>query len=114
MIVDIHTHFNEPGVPQALGIDMRNPSGAYKVLPSSQMAEFGQFDKQIDVNEKAGIDKRLMSSPFGAEMFSAMTSKPSVDVVKTINDSVAKTVSRKTDRLWGLGTANPIEKDHIK
>jgi len=23
MIVDIHTHFNEPGVPQALGIDMR-------------------------------------------------------------------------------------------
>ena len=114
MIVDIHTHFNEPGVPQALGIDMRNPSGNYRTLPSAQMAEFGQFDKQIEVNEKAGVDKRIMSSPFGAEMFSAMTDRPSTDVVKAINDSIAKTVSRKPDRLWGMGTANPLEKAHIK
>ena len=114
MIVDIHTHFNEPGVPQSLGIDMRNPKGTYHTMPSAQMAEFGQFDKQIEVNEKAGVDKRIMSSPFGAEMFSAMTDRPSTDVVKAINDSIAKTVARKTDRLWGMGTANPLEKAHIK
>jgi predicted TIM-barrel fold metal-dependent hydrolase len=114
MIVDIHTHFNEPGIAEKLGIDMRKPSPNYPTFPSSQMAEFGQFDKQIEVNEKAGIDKRLMSSPFGAEMMSAMTDRSSLDVVKAVNDSVVKTVERKPDRLWGMGTVNPLEKDHIK
>ncbi len=114
MIVDIHTHFNEPGVAEKFGIDMRNPGPGYTVLPSSQMREFGQFDKQIEVNEKAGIDKRLMSSPFGAEMMSALTTRPSIDVVAAVNDATAKTVARKPDRLWGLGTVNPLEKDHIK
>ena len=114
MIVDIHTHFNEPGVADRLGIDMRHPGPGYAILPSSQMREFGQFDKQIEVNEKAGIDKRLMSSPFGAEMMSALTTKPSIEVVAAVNDATAKTVARKPDRLWGLGTVNPLEKDHVK
>ena len=113
MIVDIHTHFNEPGVAEKLGINFRDPRGTYRTLPSSPMAEFGQFDKQIEVNEKAGVDKRLMSSPFGAEMMSAMTDKPSVEVVKAVNDATAKTVARKPDRLWGIGTVNPLERNHI-
>jgi predicted TIM-barrel fold metal-dependent hydrolase len=114
MIVDIHTHFNEPGVADKLGIDMRHPGPGYTILPSSQMREFGQFDKQIEVNEKAGVTKRLMSSPFGAEMMSALTSKPSIDVVAAVNDATARTVARAPDRLWGMGTVNPLEKDHIK
>ena len=113
MIVDIHTHFNEPGVADRLGIDMRNPGTGYRMLPSSQQAEFGNFPKQIEVNEKAGIDKRLMSSPFGAEMMSALTRKSSLEVVKAVNDATAKTVALAPDRLWGLGTVNPLEKDHI-
>ncbi len=113
-IVDIHTHFNEPGVADRLGIDMKNPGPGYTILPSKQMQEFGQFEKQIEVNEKAGVTKRLMSSPFGAEMMSAFTSKPSIEVVKAVNDATAKTVSRAPDRMWGMGTVNPLEPDHIE
>jgi predicted TIM-barrel fold metal-dependent hydrolase len=113
MIVDIHTHFNEPGVAQALGVDMRNPGKGYVMLPSSQQAEFGNFDKQTEVCAKAGLDKRLMSTPFTAEMLSALTTKSSLDVVKVVNDTNAKTVARDTSKLMGLGTVNPLEKSHI-
>jgi predicted TIM-barrel fold metal-dependent hydrolase len=114
MIVDIHTHFNEPGIAEKLGINYADPRAAMRRLPSSPMAEFGDFEKQIEVNQRAGIDWRLMSSPFTAEILSSLTDKPSLDVVKLVNDTVAKTVARKTDRLMGLGTVNPLETDHIK
>jgi predicted TIM-barrel fold metal-dependent hydrolase len=114
MIVDIHTHFNEPGVAQALGVDMRNPGKGYTILPSSQQGEFGNFEKQAEVCARAGLTTRLMSSPFGAEMMSALTTKSSLDVVKVVNDTNAKTIARDPKKLIGLGTVNPLEKDHIK
>ena len=112
-IVDIHTHFNEPGVAESLGIDMQNPGDGYPILPSARMPEYGDFDKHVEVNEQAGVEKRLMSNPFAPEMLSALTDKPSLDVVKAVNDSLAKTVARAPDRLWGLGTVNPLEEAHI-
>ena len=114
MIVDIHTHFNEPGVAEALGIDMRNPGQGYAILPSSQMREYGDFAKQAEVCTKAGITKRLMSTPFAAEMLSALTTRSSLDVVKAVNDSTAKTVARAPGALMGLGTVNPLEASHVK
>ena len=114
MIVDIHTHFNEAGVAQALGIDMRNPGQGYAILPSSPQPEYGDFDVQTEVCRKAGITKRLMSTPFTAEMLSALTTKSSLDVVELVNDTNAKTVARAPDRLMGLGTVNPLEVAHIK
>lgn len=113
MIVDIHTHFNEPGVAEKLGIDMRNPGDRYHVLPSSRMDVYGDFEAHIEMNEKAGVEKRLMSSPFGPEMMSCLTDKSSLDVVKVTNDAIAKTVDRAPDRLWGMGIVNALEKDHI-
>jgi len=114
VIVDIHTHFTEPGVPEALGIDMRNPGKGYTILPSSRQGDRNDFATQAEVCRKAGITKRLMSSPFAAEMLSALTSKPSLDVVKQVNDATAKTVARAPDGLMGLGTVNPLEAAHIK
>ncbi len=113
MKIDIHTHFNEPGVAEKLGIDMANPGDGYHMLPAARMPEFLDFEKGLEVNEKAGVDKRIMSSSFGAEMMSALTDKPSLDVVKAVNDGIAKTLERAPDRLWGLGAVNPLEKDHI-
>ena len=113
MIIDIHTHFNEPDVAARLGIDMANPGNGYPILPAALMPDYGNFEKHTEVNEKAGVVKRLMSNSFAAEMMSGLTDKPSIEVVKAVNDAMARTVARAPDRLWGLGAVNPLEKDHI-
>ncbi len=121
-IVDVHTHFALAGVAPKLGIDPRflNPVKAgrntvtnYRGLPAVGYAEMGEFDTHMQVNEKAGVTRRLLSTGFTAETLSHETAKPSSEICKVVNDEMAAVVARAPDRLWGLGIVNPLDADNV-
>src|SRR5262245_11217633 len=70
------------------------------------------FELQQDVCAKAGITGRVISNPFAAEVITAISQKPAIDVVKFINDQTAAVVARANSN-WGLGTLNPLDASHI-
>jgi len=118
-IVDVHTHFGFANVGKKLGISGdiyksvkvgRNIVSSYAGLPAVGYAEIGDFDIQREVNEKAGIDKRIMSSGFTGETFSRETPKPPSEVAKVVNEEMAELIARTPDRLYGMGTANALDK----
>src|ERR1700757_1375235 len=70
------------------------------------------FDLQQEVCAKAGITGRIISNPFAAEVMTAISSKPAIEVVKHVNDQTAAVVARAKSN-WGLGTLNPLDASHI-
>jgi aminocarboxymuconate-semialdehyde decarboxylase len=120
-IIDIHTHCTLPPKGDPLGVAefMRGtPIGKnvvtnFRGLPAVGYYELTDFELQQEVSHKAGISRRLMSNPFGAEMLVGVSKKPAIDVVKHNNDAVAEVVDRSHGTTWGLGTLNPLDKSMI-
>jgi predicted TIM-barrel fold metal-dependent hydrolase len=119
-VIDIHTHCSprtrdDPlGVAQALrGIPVgKNAVTNYRGLPAVSYHDMTDFDLQQDVCARAGITGRIISNPFAAEVMSAISHKPAIDVVKYVNDQTAAVVARAKSN-WGLGTLNPLDASHI-
>ena len=118
-IVDVHTHFGFAEVGKKLGIagDIyksvrvgRNIVSSYAGLPAVGYAEIGDFDVQMETNAKAGVTKRLMSSGFTAETFSRETPKPPSEVARVVNEEMAALIARAPDKLYGIGTANALDR----
>jgi aminocarboxymuconate-semialdehyde decarboxylase len=124
-IIDIHTHCAPRQLDDPFGVAaiMRGtPIGKnvllnYRGLPAIGHFEMGDFDLQQAACAKAGITGRLMSTPFTAEIITAITQKPAIDVVKHGNDQVAALVARAgasmPKAIWGLGTINPLDPDQV-
>ncbi len=119
--VDIHTHCVLPSKDDKLGVAEamrgqfygRNMISTYRGLPAVMYYELTDFDLQQEVSARAGITRRLMSNPFSAEVFTAISSKPALDVVQHCNDEVAAVVAKAPDTTWGMGNVNPLDKSHI-
>jgi predicted TIM-barrel fold metal-dependent hydrolase len=119
--VDIHTHCALPSRDDPFGVAelMRGQLVAgnmvtnFRGLPAVGYREMLDFELQQEVSAKAGITRRLMSSPFMAESVTPYTSKPAGDVVRYGNDEVAKVVERAPHNTWGLGTVNPLDRAQI-
>lgn len=120
-VIDIHTHCSPrvQGDPFGVAETLRGtPAGAnaitnYRGLPAVAYHEMTDFDLQQEVCAKAGITGRIISNPFAAEVITAITTKPAIDVVKHVNDQVAAVVARAPTANWGLGTLNPLDASHI-
>jgi predicted TIM-barrel fold metal-dependent hydrolase len=122
-IIDVHTHHSprsKGGDPLGVGNAMRsqrvgrNFYSDYKGLPGLAYYELTDFAHQQEISRKAGIDYRLLSNPFPAEVLSEISPRPSIDVCRHCNDEVAASVALSPGDTGGLGTVNPLEKDHIK
>jgi len=119
-VVDVHTHCaprprDDPfGVAEALrGVPVgKNAVTNYRGMPAVAYHDMTDFELQQDVCAKAGITGRLISNPFAAEVITAISQKPAIDVVKFINDQTAAIVARANSN-WGLGTLNPLDASHI-
>jgi aminocarboxymuconate-semialdehyde decarboxylase len=90
----------------------RNAVTNYRGLPAVSYHEMFDFDLQQEVCAKAGITGRIISNPFAAEVASAVSDKPAIDVVKHINDQTAAIVAQANSN-WGLGTLDPLDASHI-
>ncbi|HUB95407.1 MAG TPA: amidohydrolase family protein [Stellaceae bacterium] len=120
--VDVHTHCTIPGREDPFGVAdlMRgqlvggNMVTNFRGLPAVGYREMLDFDLQQEVSHRAGITRRLMSSPFMAEAVTPYTSKPAIDVIKYGNDEVARIVDKSPADTWGMGTVNPLDASHIK
>jgi len=120
-VIDIHTHCSlrsrdDPfGVAQTLrGVPVgKNAVTNYRGLPAVAYHDMYDFDLQQEVCARAGITGRLISNPFAAEVISAISKRPAIDVVKHINDQVAEVAARAPQSNWGLGTLNPFDPGHL-
>src|SRR5205823_3868380 len=119
-IIDIHTHCTPrpQGDPFGVAEVLRAvPAGRnfvtnFRGLPAVAYRDMGDFGLQQEVCAKAGITGRIISTPFTAEVITALTSKPAIAVVKYVNDQVAEVVARAPKSNWGMGTLNPLDKSH--
>jgi predicted TIM-barrel fold metal-dependent hydrolase len=124
-IIDIHTHCaprtrDDPFevAAQLRGTPVgRNVLVNYRGLPAIGYYEFSDLELQQEACAKAGISGRLMSTPFTAEIITAISHRPALDVVKHGNDQIAALIARTPataiPRLWGLGTVNPLDRSQI-
>jgi aminocarboxymuconate-semialdehyde decarboxylase len=125
VIIDIHTHCVRPPRDDPFGVGAalrgtpagRNSVTNFRGLPAVGYYEMTDFDLQQEACAKAGITGRLMSSPFAAEMVTALSSKPAIDVVRYGNDQIAALVARgpgsTPSAIWGIGTVNALDKTQI-
>jgi aminocarboxymuconate-semialdehyde decarboxylase len=119
-VIDIHTHCSPPARDDPFGIAEilrvvpagRNAVTNYRGLPAVSYHEMSDFDLQQEVCARAGVTGRLISNPFAAEVITANVDKPSIDVVKHINEQTAAVVAKAKNN-WGLGTLNPLDASHI-
>jgi predicted TIM-barrel fold metal-dependent hydrolase len=124
-IIDIHTHCTPRQRDDPFGVAaiMRGtPAGKnmvmnYRGLPAVGHWEMGDFEYQQAECAKAGITGRMMSSPFAAEIITAETNKPAIDVVRYGNDQIAALIAGASKSnpiaLWGMGTINPLDPTQI-
>ena len=96
------------GVAEALrGVPVgRNTVTNYRGLPAVSYHDMYDFDLQQEVCAKAGITGRIISNPFAAEVMTAVSTKPAIDIVKQVNDQIAAIVARVAGQL-GHGHAQP-------
>jgi len=120
-IIDIHTHcaprvtgdrFGVVDAMQARSVG-RNTVTNYRGLPAVSYHDMYDFDLQEEVSAKAGVTGRIITTPFAAEMMTAVSKAPAIDIVKAINDQIAAIVAR-SPKNWGLGTLNPLDASQIK
>ena len=89
-IIDIHTHCSprpagDPfGVAQALrGTPIgKNTVTNYRGLPAVSYHEMFDLDLQQETCARAGITGRIISTPFAAEVMTAVSKSPARDIVK--------------------------------
>jgi len=120
-MVDIHTHCALPPKGDPLGVAAamkgelvgKNMVTNYRGLPAVMYHELTDFALQQEVSAKAGITRRLMSNPFSAEVFTAISGKSALDVVKHCDDEVAAVVAQAPHNTWGLANVNPLDKTHV-
>ena len=121
-IIDIHTHCSIPDRTDPLGVAQfmrgtpvgKNSYSDFRGLPSISYYELTDFDLQQEVSHKAGINYRLMSNPFGAEVLVALSKKSPGDVIKHNNDQIAALVEKSKGTTWGLGVANPLDASLVR
>ena len=97
-VIDIHTHCaprvqGDPlGVAEALrGTPVgRNTVTNYRGLSAVSYHEMSDLDLQQEVCAKAGITGRIIGDSFAAEVMTAVSTKPAIDVVKSVNDRNAE------------------------
>lgn len=120
-IIDIHTHCAPPrppgdrfGVAEALRGTLagKNTVTNYRGLPAVSYHEMGDFELQQETCAKAGVTGRIISTPFTAEVMTAVSTSRSLDICKAVNDGIAGIVARASSN-WGLGTLNPLDQSHI-
>jgi aminocarboxymuconate-semialdehyde decarboxylase len=119
-VIDIHTHCASRPTSDRFGVAeaMRGtPAGRnmvtnYRGLPAVAYHEMTDFDLQQEVSARAGLTHRILSNPFPAETWTAVSSAPALDIVRFVNDQIAALVDRAPN-LWGLGTLNPLDRDYI-
>ena len=85
----------------------------YRGLPAVSYHEMGDFELQQETCAKAGITGRLISTPFAAEMMAAISKSPAFDVCQSGQRRHRRRSSRAPAGNWGLGTINPLDKNHI-
>jgi predicted TIM-barrel fold metal-dependent hydrolase len=73
----------------------------------------GDLELQQQICARAGITGRIISNPFPAEVISAISQRPAIDVVKHVNDQTAAIVAQAGGN-WGLGTLNPLEASQVR
>ena len=120
-IIDIHTHCAPRPTADRFGVAAamrgtpvgRNMVTNYRGLPAVAYHEMADFDLQQEVSARAGVTHRILSNPFPAETWTAVSSAPALDIVKFVNDQIAALVDRAPHNLWGLGTLNPLDREHI-
>ena len=118
-IIDIHTHCSQRprddpfGVADALRAIPAGKNDGLSRLAGGVYNDMFDFDLQQEVCAKAGVTGRIISNPFAAEVISAVSRRPALDVAKHINDQVAAVVGRAPKSNWGLGTLNPLDAGHI-
>jgi aminocarboxymuconate-semialdehyde decarboxylase len=119
-IIDIHTHCAPRPTGDRFGVAAamrgtpigRNMVTNYRGLPAVAYHEMTDFDLQQEALARAGVTHRLISNPFPAETWTAVSSAPALDIVKAVNDQIAALVARAPTN-WGLGTLNPLDPGHI-
>ena len=120
-IIDIHTHCSprardDPfGVAETLrGVPVgKNAVTNYRGLPAVSYHDMGDFGLQQEVCARAGITGRIISNPFPAEVITAISRQPAIDVVRHVNDQTAGIVAQAKSN-WGLGTLNPLDASHVR
>jgi aminocarboxymuconate-semialdehyde decarboxylase len=119
-IIDVHTHCaarpsdDRFGVAAALrGVPVgKDVVTNYRGLPGVAYHQMYDLELQEEVCTKAGISARLISNPFAAEVITAVSRGPALDIVKFLNDQTAAIVAR-TARNFGLGTINPLDATQV-
>jgi aminocarboxymuconate-semialdehyde decarboxylase len=119
-IIDIHTHCAPRPTDDRFGVATalrgapagRNMVTNYRGLPAVGYYEMTDFDLQQEALARAGITGRLISNSFAAETWTAISSAPSLDVVRFLNDQLAALAARVPGN-WGLGTINPLDRTHL-
>jgi hypothetical protein len=84
----------------------------FRGTPTIAYGDMLDFDLQEEVCAAAGITGRIISNPFAAESISWASKLPAIDIVKWVNDEVARIVAR-SPRNWGLGTLNPLDASQV-
>jgi predicted TIM-barrel fold metal-dependent hydrolase len=119
-IIDIHTHCSSRpqgdrfGVAEALrGVPVGQEMVTnYRGLPAVSYHDMYDLDLQQAVCAKAGVTHRIISTPFAAEVMTAVSKSPALDIVKAVNDQIAGIVARAPGN-WGMGTLNPLDESHV-
>jgi predicted TIM-barrel fold metal-dependent hydrolase len=84
----------------------------YRGLPAVSYHEMYDLELQQEACARAGITGRVISTPFAAEVMTAVSKSPAPDIVKSINDGIAGIVARAPGN-WGLGTLNPLDPGQV-
>src|SRR3954470_12782091 len=121
-IVDMHTHCSPGGREDPFGVRAqmagtrvgRNIVSSYRGLPAVMYHELTDLELQQEVSARAGITRRLISSPFTIETVTDLGDRPAMDIVRHYNDEIAATVGEAPASCWGLGSVNPLDASQVR
>ena len=121
-IVDIHTHCVLPHRDDPFGVAHvmrgrpvgRNSVSNFRNLPAVSYVEMTDFALQQEMSAKAGLTRRIISSPFSAEAITQVSKTPAHDVVKHGNDLIAAIIAKSPSNLYGMGHVNPLDRNQIR
>ncbi len=120
-VVDIHTHCVLPSREDPFGVAAvmrgapvgRNFVSNFRDLPAVSYVEMTDFALQQETCAKAGLTRRIISSPFSAEAITQLSKSPALDVVRHGNDLIAAIVAKSPANLFGMGHVNPLDRAQI-
>jgi predicted TIM-barrel fold metal-dependent hydrolase len=94
-IIDFHSHYIDPGIIPAL------PPGSSPSLLRRWEA-LTDLDGQLRAMDAGGVDRRVLSSP--PALLAGDSASLGSDVVRALNDSLARLASRHPDRISVMAT----------